>query len=149
MSVQLLLCRGRARGIEDALLAWPRDEARFSGDREAMLRECEGLVEACERMTRDAQKGLFSGAVANVQATGDGVLVVLDQSIAALRQAVQALTAGNGDAVVGYLARAQKLRDGFARRWPFVDEEQVAASREEFAQGKGISLESWLNELQG
>ena len=149
MSVQLLLCRGRARGIEDALLAWPRDSERLSGDREALLRECEGLVEACERLTRDAHKGLFSGVVTNIHATGDGVLVVLDQSIAALRQAVQALTAGNGDAIVGHLSQAQKLRDGFARRWPFVDEKQVAASREELAQGKGISLESWLNELQG
>ena len=148
MSVQLLLCRGRARGIEDALQAWPRDGERLSGDREALVRECEGLVEACEQLTRDAEKGLVTGAVASIYSTGESVLAVLDQSIAALHQASRLLASGNGE-VGGHLAKAERLRERFARRWPFVDEKQVAASLEELAQGKGISLESWLNELQG
>src|SRR3954452_11350812 len=131
MSVQLLLCRGRARGIEAALLAWPRDRERLSGDRAALLRDCEDLVEACERLTRDARKGLLSGAVTTIHVTGESVLAVLDQAIATLRQAGRALAAGNGDDVGKHLIRAERLRDRFAGWWPFADEKQVAASREE------------------
>jgi hypothetical protein len=149
MSVQLLLCRGRARGIEDALQLWPRDGERLAGDRDALLRECEGLVESCERMARDARKGLFSGAVTNIHATGESILAVLDQALAALRQAARALAADNGDGVAVHLARAERLRGRFAQAWPFADEKQVAASLEEIAQGKGISLEDWLHELRG
>lgn len=152
-------CRNNTQLLLDKVSAW-RDGGAASADVQEAA-DALTLVLAWPAQVRQLADTLWRQAVAGkadaLQQTGESFLKLVDDQIAVVEalQHVADTHARQGDrlrrsielgAVLGELKR---IRAAFADGWPWINEETLAQSRQEYDRGDFQTAAEILDELQG
>jgi hypothetical protein len=153
-----VICRGRARAIEDAIDAWnlDHDNALSARDMEDVVGECLSTRDFLSQWHQTAWEHLFAGRLANIQQAGELLRSATGKLVhvfAAVQTCVKWMERKGYpvDKAVEFEAAARAVEGLLAdlnRRWPFIDPQQVEEARAAFARGEGIPAEEILRELQ-
>ena len=159
MKTKGLICRGRARTIEDAVEAWKsdHDEAMAVRDLEDIIRECRWLRDLLMEWNQESWKLLRAGRLHCVQDTGDSLRMVLTIFLRAIprarRLAANYKRGGYHVEHAGEFAdlekQVQEMANELDQKWPFIDPREMEESRSAYDRGECQPVEDILRELQG
>ena len=141
--------------VEDLVERWQadHDEAMQASDIEELCGECVALAELCQHAWEHVKTALFTGAIADTEATGRMVQGALDKSLDVLNQvAKRAADATRG----GYEIRSKpdleralntiaEIKSKLLNKWPFIDYKKLARARAEYERGDYVAIEGMLN----
>lgn len=159
MKLKGILCTGTVRTIHDAVEAWKKDHAQAM-----VARDTEELVDLylkagvwIREWYDEAWKLLLAGQLPNTQEVGGAIQRCLRGLVDAAPPLAEGVCSNEkrGFVIEGSAKLPAAIEAGEAmladleRRWPFLDPQEVEASRARIARGEFRTGEEILRELQG
>jgi hypothetical protein len=128
------------------------DEAMQASDVEELCGECVALAVLCRHAWEQVKTALFSGAIADTEATGRMVQAALDKSLEVLNRvaklAADATRRGYEIPSKPDLERAvdtiAEIRSKLLNKWPFIDYKKLTRARAEYERGDYVTIEGML-----
>jgi hypothetical protein len=153
-----VICRGRVRTIEDAVESWKADhgDAMEVRDLEDVVRECLGMRDFLREWLNLAWGFLFADKLPAVQQVGEMLRIGFERTINVLtevqgciqRAAAKGYEVDKAAEFQEALGQIKHFQSKLLERWPFLDPDQITASRADFGKGSCQSAEEILRELQ-
>jgi hypothetical protein len=124
---------------------------------EDIVRVCVFIKQTLQGWSQDLWRAAQAGEPLEMQREGEALVQGLDTAIPVVRRVQplveeairQGYTLDNAAEYEQVVRELAPLRDEFRSKWPFIDPQQVALSRAEFARGEYADAEDILRELQG